>query len=135
VKALDAVGIVLLLCCAYLLAVFVRRRLIARAGGVVEMSLHGRHWRHGFARYEGGHLAWFRTFSLSPRAACDLPRRELRVIARREPHGAEALALVHDAVVLTCQSDDEIVELAVPPTALLGLLSWLEAAPMRVSRG
>jgi hypothetical protein len=37
--------------------------------------------------------------------------------------------------VLTCQSDGEIVELAVPPTALLGLLSWLEAAPMRVSRG
>jgi hypothetical protein len=134
VKALDTAGIVLLLGCLYLGAVFVRRRLIARAGGVVEMSLHTRHWRHGFARYEGAHLSWFRTFSLSPRAARELPRGDLRVVERREPHGAEALALVHDAVVLTCQAAGETVELAVPPAALLGLLSWLEAAPLRTTR-
>ena len=133
-KVLDAAGIVLLLGCGYLLALFLRRRLIARAGGVVEMSLHGRHWRHGFARYEGAHLLWFRTFSLSPRAARELPRGDLRVIERREPHGPEALALVHDAVVLTCQAAGETVELAVPPTALVGLLAWLEAAPLRTSR-
>jgi hypothetical protein len=131
VKALDAAGVVLLLGCLYLLALVVRRRLIARDGGVVEMSLHTRHWRHGFARYDGAHLAWFRTFSLSPRAARELPRGDLRVIERRDPHGAEALALVHDAVVLTCQAQGETVEIAVPPAALLGLLSWLEAAPLR----
>jgi hypothetical protein len=123
----DWVGTVVL-ACAVLLAVFVfRRRWLRRRGGTVEMSLRLRHWTFGLARYDHDRLLWFRTFSLSPRPARSYARADLRVVGRRRPHGPEAVAMVHDAVVLQCRDGEQPVELAVPDAAAMGLLAWLEA--------
>lgn len=133
-KAVDAVGVLLLLGCLYLVALFVRRRLLSRHGGTVEMSVRLRHWTFGIARYEADRLMWFRTFSLSPRPRLELPRTDLRVIARRQPHGTEHLHVVHDAVVAQCECAGKPVELALHDTAVMGLRAWLEGAPARTYR-
>jgi hypothetical protein len=143
VQALDAVGVALLLACLGLLTLVVRRRVISRGGGTVEMSLRVRrpgglaagpaHWAFGLARYEHDRLLWFRTFSLSPRPRHALDRTDLRVRSRRPPHRPEAAALHADAVVLECSCGDALVDLAVPGAAAVGVLAWIEAAPTRSS--
>lgn len=131
-EALDVVGIVLLACAALLLAMVARRRMLARPGGTLEMSLRlGRHWMFGIGRYEGDRIAWFRTFSLAPRPRHALPRAALTVVARRSPHGAEVVHVVRDAVIVECTLPGGPVDLAMPAAALPGFLAWLEAAPHR----
>ena len=57
-----------------LLAITVRRRVLMRSGGMVEMSLraqrarHGRGWVLGLGRFSGDELQWYRVFSLAPAA-------------------------------------------------------------------
>ncbi|HEU5035064.1 MAG TPA: DUF2550 domain-containing protein [Mycobacteriales bacterium] len=127
--ALDALGIALLTVCLLLLALVARRRLLSRAGGTVEMSLRGArgHWAFGVARFERDRLLWFRTFSLSPRPRRELARTSLHVEQRRSPHGHEIVTLVPDAVVLECRDGVDQFELALPASASLGFLAWLEA--------
>jgi hypothetical protein len=132
--AVDSVGVVLLLACLYMLALVVRRRMLGRHGGVMEMSVRLRHWTFGLARYEADRLLWFRTFSLSPRPRLELSRTDLQVAARRAPHGAEHLHVLHDAVVVTCRSRGADVEIALPDSGVMGLLAWLEGAPARSVR-
>jgi hypothetical protein len=131
VEVLDAVGAVLLAACLYLLALFVRQRMLLRAAGTIEMAMHRRHWTFGLGRYDGQRLLWFRTFSLSLRPARQFPRAELRVVGRREPRGHELVTLLHDAVILDCRSGGERVEIALHDSAAMGLSSWLEASPLR----
>lgn len=125
--ALDAVGATLLVVCLLLVGLVVRRRLLSRRWGTVEMSLRLRHWTFGMARFESDRLLWFRTFSLSPRPRVAFARTALHVMGRRPPHGAESLAMSADAVVLECVSDDAACEIALPSSAALGLMAWLEA--------
>ena len=141
-EVIDIVGTFLALLLVVLWALFVRRRWLSRAGGVIDMSLRmasdprgGRstHWKFGFARFDGDRLLWFRTFSLSPRPRHQLARHALRVRSRRTPHGAETVTLVNDAIVLECAYADALAEVALPEAAALGFMSWLEAAPGRVS--
>jgi hypothetical protein len=133
VEALDIVGLVLLVACIPLVAMVVRRWLLSRNGGTIEMSLRERHWRFGVARYEGDRLSWFATFSLSLRPRRSFSRAALKVASRRPPRTAEALHIVHESVILECILDAATVEVAVPSSALPGLLAWLEAAPKRAT--
>jgi len=142
VEAVEILGVVLLVVCALLLALVVRRRLLDRQGGTVDLSWRQHRagairrstlgWSFGVARYDGDRLLWFKTFSLAPRPQHVLRRSSLVLGPRRRPHGAEVVAVIADATVLECTHDGDEFELAVSSAALPGLLAWVEAAP-RVS--
>lgn len=141
-EAVEILGLVLLVLCALLLALVVRRRLLDRHGGTVDVSWRrarglGRSslgWSFGVGRYDGDRLLWFKTFSLAPRPSHVLRRSSLVIGPRRRPHGAEVVAVIADATVVECTHDGERFELAVPSAALPGLLAWVEAAPRVSSR-
>ena len=116
-------------------AISLRRRVISRKGGAIELSLrlksktHGRGWVLGVGRFVGDDLQWFRVFSLSPHPRRTLSRRDLQVRERRVPKGAESLSLLKGAHVVELVTAQGPVELALDASALTGLLSWLEARP------
>lgn len=135
----EGVGVGLALCAIGLLSLFVRRVLLQRGGGTIDLSLRlrpgtaGRGWVLGVGRFEGDDLAWYRVFSLSPRARRRLSRRDLTVLERRPPRSEERRALPAGAVVLRCVSAAGEVEVALSPSATTGLLAWLEATPPGVT--
>ncbi len=127
------IGVFVLLCALGVL--FVRREIIARGRGTIELNvrlstrLPGRGWSPGVARFTGDDLRWFRLFSLAVRPRRTLSRRALSVEGRRQPTPAERLALPADWIILRCNSQRESVEIAMAETTLAGFLSWVEAAP------
>lgn len=137
--ALDAVwlfAVLLLLMILAAIGIAVRRHLLERGGGMVECGLRqpGGSWRLGLASYQLGELRWFGIFGVSVRPRVILPRRGLTVVSRRLPGDAEAAVLGPDRIVLDCRhcrlgTAAAAVELALPESALPGLLAWLEAAP------
>lgn len=143
-EAVEILGVVLLVLCSLLLALVVRRRLLDRHGGTVDLSWRRRRgggvgsgslgWSFGVGRYDGDRLLWFKTFSLAPRPSHVLRRSSLVLGPRRRPHGAEVVAVIADATVVECTHDGERFELAVPSAALPGLLAWVEASPRVSSR-
>ena len=132
---LEIVLALLVLAIVLGVAVVVRHRSLQAAGGTVEVSLrlkrpgHGRGWVNGVGRFVGDDLRWYRVFSLSPRPRRVLSRRELQVVRRREPTGAEHLALMQGAVVMECAVGGRPVELAMQPSVVTGFLAWLESRP------
>ena len=140
VLALLLCGLLVALVLLGLFAFGVRRRLIQRAGGTFDCSMRwtvpetdaeptGKGWVYGIARYSGDHIEWFRVFSYAPRPRRLLERDAIEVVSRRQPRGEEELALLSDALVLTCTHDGHRLELAMSEDALTGFLAWLEAAP------
>ena len=131
----TAAALVALVLALPLLGMVVRRRLLERRGGTIDLSLrlrtltHGRGWVLGLGRFVGDDLQWYRVFSLSPTPRRTLSRADLVVLHRREPVGGERLALLAGVVVLECRSARGPVEVAVDAAAVAGLLAWLEAAP------
>ena len=114
----------------------VRRFLLERRGAKVECGLRqrGRPWRLGLASYQLDEFRWYRTFGFSMRPERTFPRRDLVVVARRPPTGDEITILGPGRIVAECQvggSDAGAgpVDLALPESALTGLLAWLESAP------
>ena len=132
---LDAVGLLLLLALLYGVTLVVRRRWISRHGGTFECSVRvrsvrtGRGWVLGVSRYSGDDLEWFRIFSLSVRPKLRLSRGDLEYVGRRDPEGAESYSLYSGHVIVTCETGDGPLEVAMSPDALTGFLAWLEAAP------
>lgn len=133
--ALEALVALLLLLALALAALAVRRRALARGGGTVELSfrlrhsVHGGGWVLGVGRFHGDLLQWYRVFSLSMRPRRTLTRRDLSVVAQREPLPSERLALLSGAVVMECRSSAGPVQLAMGSSAVTGFLAWLEATP------
>ena len=131
----EVVAAVLLLAALPLLAIALRRRLLAREGGTIEMSVRlrssasRRRWALGLGRFEDDDLRWYRVFSLAHGPRCTWSRAALVVERRREPTRAEALALPSGAIVLECRVADEPVQIALDPSAEPGFLAWLEARP------
>ena len=118
-----------------LVAIGVRRRVLQRRYGTIDLSLrlarrgNGRGWVLGVGRFEGDDLQWYRVFSLAPRPRRTLSRRTLEVRGRRDPRGPETLALLAGAVIMECRAPDGPVELAMELGAVTGFLAWLEARP------
>ena len=116
-------------------AIAVRRRVLQRGGGTIDLSLrlkqpaHGRGWVLGVGRFAGDELQWYRVFSLAPRPRRRLHRRGLEVVRQRPPVGPEVYALLKGAVVMECRSARGPVQLAMEPSAVTGFLAWLEASP------
>lgn len=131
----EVIGAVVGLSGFCLLALYVRRVVLTRKGGTIDLSLRsgsdedGRGWVLGAGRFDGDSLAWYRIFSLAMRPRRTLSRRDLIVIDRREPRSQEKRSLLSGAVVLRCRTRDGDVELAMSRSATTGFLAWLEATP------
>ncbi|MEA4943160.1 MAG: DUF2550 domain-containing protein [Propionicimonas sp.] len=132
VVALVAVLVIGLPVCWLIL----RRRWLGRSGGLFDCSLRlhtttpSAGWVLGVARYRGDRLEWFRTFSASLRPRMAFERSETRAGRQRLPDPVEALALLEDQRIIRLDAPDgQGWELSMSDQALLGLLSWLEAAP------
>jgi hypothetical protein len=127
------IGVLALLCGLALL--FVRREIITRRGGTIELSVRlstlvaGRGWSPGIARFDGDELRWYRVFSLALRPRRVLTRDGLAVQSRRAPDPSERLVLPEHWVILRCVTQRAPVEIAMAETTLTGFLSWIEAAP------
>ncbi|TML26158.1 MAG: DUF2550 family protein [Actinobacteria bacterium] len=127
------IGVFIVLCSLGLL--FLRRELIARGRGTIELSLRlstlipGRGWSPGVARFAGDQMRWYRVFSLSIRPRRTLTRGALSVQERRAPAPAERLVLPADWIILRCTDGRSTIEIAMAGTTLTGFLSWIEAAP------
>jgi hypothetical protein len=115
-----------------------RRRFISRGGGTFDCSLRlrptsnprtGQGWALGIGRYSGDSLEWYRVFSYALRPKRVLGRRDLQVVDRRDPQGAEAFSLLSGAVVVRCIESGGPVELALSPDTLTGFLAWVESSP------
>ena len=134
------VGVLVALC--GLLGIFVRRELISRQGGTIDMNMRlstfvpGRGWAPGLGRFAGDELRWYRVFSFGVRPRRILFRHGLVVVDRRAPEGPERLAMPDGWVVVRCKgragrspANGEPVEIALDETAYHGFQSWLESAP------
>jgi len=126
-----AVGLVALI----LLALALRRRVLLRPAGSIDMSLRTRFgrigggWALGVGRYTGDDLLWFRLFALSVKPSRTLSRRGLQVVGRRLPSGAESWAVQAGAVIVECLDAAGPVQVAMSAGAVTGFLSWLESVP------
>jgi len=139
ILAFEVGGAILAALLLGLFLIGLRRRLIQRPGGTFDCSLRlapgegteptGKGWVYGVARYSGDQVEWFRVFSYAFRPRRVLERPAIEVKGRRLPEGSEELALLSDAVVLSCAHRGVHLELAMSDDALTGFLAWLEAAP------
>jgi hypothetical protein len=132
VLLLEVLGLLILLLVLLLFGVYLRRVMLRRGGGTIELSLrmrasapHGG-WVLGVGQFVGDELRWYRVFSLAPRPRRRMSRRDLQVERRREPVGGETLALMQGSVVMELSSADGAVALAMEPRAVTGFLAWLE---------
>jgi Protein of unknown function (DUF2550) len=134
-RILEWIGIGVLILLVAFAALFVRRAIVARRGGIIKLNFRlstfvdGRGWSPGFARFVGEELRWYRLFSLAIRPRRVLSRRGLAVESRRTPAGPERLALPPDWVILRCTNQRAPFEIAMARSTVTGFLSWLEAAP------
>ena len=135
-----------LLAAAALVALPLRRRWLARDGGLFECSVRlntttpGAGWVLGMARYNAEMLEWFRFFSYASRPRKTFLRSEVRVLTSRDPDPVEAVALYAGQRVVELEEQGpgalrgESWEIAMGGDSLTGFLSWLEAAPPRPPR-
>src|SRR5262245_51551841 len=134
-RIFEGVAIVVLALVALLGLLFLRRTVIARRGGTIELSVRlstmvsGRGWSPGIGRFVGDDLRWYRMFSFATGPRRVFSRRGLAVEGRRPPERAERLALPGDWVIVRCASRDGSVEIAMAESTLAGFLSWIEAVP------
>jgi hypothetical protein len=132
---LDSAGFLLLALVLYGVALVVRRHRLSRFGGTFELSVRlrdvelGHGWVLGLGRYRDDRVEWFRIFSLWPRPKLVWLRSDLVYESQRPRQGREQFSLYSGNVVVTCSSPAGTVLLAMSPSALTGLQSWLEAAP------
>lgn len=134
-----AVGLLLVglgILAALLLLVFtVRRRLLLRGVGAIEMSvrLETRRlfggWALGVGSFVGDQLLWYRVFSFTARPARRLDRRAVHVEARRGPGEDEVGSVPLGAVILQCNTQSGQQEIAMSAETVPGFMSWLEASP------
>lgn len=131
----EWIGIGVLIPVLALLALFVRRILVMRAGGTIRLNLRvttmvpGRGWSAGFGRFVDDELRWYRMFSFSVGPKRILTRKGLAVDRQRAPEGPERISMPAGWVILRCTSHQAPVEIAMAASTVMGFLSWLEAAP------
>jgi hypothetical protein len=135
VRIFEGIGIGVLALLVVLGLLFIRRGIISRGRGSIEMSLRlstfvpGRGWSSGLGRFVGDELRWYRIFSFAVRPRRVLSRRSLSVDGRRAPDGPERLVLPPDWVVIRCTGQQAPIEIAMAESTVSGFLSWIEATP------
>ena len=143
IAAIDGLAALVVVALVAVAVLAVRRRVITRRGGTFDCSLRlrpsggGKGWALGIGRYSGDSLEWYRVFSYATRPRRVMRRRDLEILERRVPQGAEVFSLLSNAVIVRCREGSDsgnMVEFAMGDDALTGFLSWLEAAPPGESR-
>ena len=113
----------------------VRRRVVAGGRRTFDLSVcrqagpTTQGWVIGVGTYGANSLDWYRTFSLAWWPRYRFFRGDLVVLERRDPVGAEAFALDDGDVIVNVQHLSGVRQLAMSPSALTGLLAWLESSP------
>src|SRR5579859_411075 len=121
-KIVEWIGIGVFMVLCSLAVLFLRRELIARRRGTIELCFRlstlvpGRGWSPGVARFAGEELRWYRVFSLSIRPRRRVTRGGLTVEQRRAPTTAERLVLPADWVILRCTEGSTTIEIAMAQT-------------------
>ena len=132
---LDSAGAVLLVIVLFGLLLVVRRRVLSRHGGTFELSVRdagqpdGRGWVLGLGRYREDSLDWYRIFSPLPVPKRSWRRNDLTFLSQREPRGLRGVRPLRRARGRGVHDPTGEVELAMSPSSLTGLQSWLEAGP------
>jgi hypothetical protein len=135
VEVITAVAAVILIAVLGLVLLAVRRRVLLRPAGAIDMSLRTRFgrigggWALGVGRYAGDDLLWYRLFAFTVKPSRAMARNQLEVLGRRLPTGAESWAVQAGAVIVECRGEDGPVQVAMSAGAVTGFLSWLESAP------
>ncbi|HVM27201.1 MAG TPA: DUF2550 domain-containing protein [Mycobacteriales bacterium] len=133
--AAEILATLLLLLALAFVSIALRRRVLQRRYGTVELSLRlkpearGRGWVLGIGRFVEDDLQWYRVFSLAPRPRRTFSRRDLVVVGQRPPQGPETYALLQGAVVMECRTPAGPVQMGMDPSTVTGFLAWLEARP------
>ena len=113
----------------------VRRRVVARRRRTFDLSVcrqagpSTQGWVIGVGTYGPNSLDWYRTFSLAWWPRYRFFRGDLVVLERRDPVGSEAFALDDGDVIVNVEHLSGVRQLAMSPSALTGLLAWLESSP------
>ncbi len=113
----------------------VRRRVVARRRQTFDLSVcrqagpSTQGWVVGVGTYGPNSLDWYRTFSLAWWPRYRFFRGDLVVLERRNPVGSEAFALDDGDVIVNIEHLSGVRQLAMSPSALTGLLAWLESSP------
>ena len=113
----------------------VRRRIVARRRQTFDLSVcrkagpSTQGWVVGVGTYGPNSLDWYRTFSLAWWPRYRFFRGDLVVLERRDPVGSEAFALDVGDVIVNVEHLSGVRQLAMSPSALTGLLAWLESSP------
>lgn len=113
----------------------VRRRTVGGRRGTFDLSVC-RHvepspqgWALGVGSYGEKSLDWYRTFSFAWWPTYRFFRDDLTILERRDPVGGEAHALDDGDVIVGIEHPSGVEQLAMSPSALTGLLAWLESSP------
>jgi hypothetical protein len=131
----DSVALVVVLAALLVLALVVRRRLVARRRGTFDVSINHRTeagpkgWTLGVGAYNANTLEWYRTFSFAWWPKQRFVRGEIAIDGRRDPVGPEVYALHAGHVIVAIRHASGVQQMAMSPSALTGLLAWLESSP------
>jgi hypothetical protein len=132
---LDSFAVALVLATLLVSLLVLRRRVVARRSGVFDLSIcreagpQPTAWVIGVGSYGSESLDWYRTFSFAWWPRYRFLRGDLEIFERRDPEGSEAFALDDGDVIVRVQHPSGIRQLAMSPSALTGLMVWLESSP------
>ena len=104
-------------------------------GGTFDISINHRAdagpkgWTLGVGAYRSNTLEWYRTFSFAWWPRYRFVRGEIAIDGRRDPEGPEVYSLHAGHVIVTVRHRSGVRQMAMSPSALTGLLAWLESSP------
>jgi hypothetical protein len=132
---LDSLAVALVLATLFASLLVLRRRVVARRSGSFDLSVcrqagpQPTAWVIGVGSYGSESLDWYRTFSFAWWPRYRFLRGDLEIFERRDPEGSEAFSLDDGDVIVRIQHPSGIHQLAMSPSALTGLMAWLESSP------
>ena len=128
-----AVGVLLVLLLAFIVATYARRRVISR-GAILFVPCGWRanrrnRWRLGHLRLDNTRLEWFSLLGLSARPQRGWDRVGVDLEAPRPRRRSDLIDFMPDALPVACVDNGVPFELALTPGAYTALRSWSEASP------
>ena len=132
---LDSLFLVIAIASLLVTLLVIRRRMVARRSGTFDLSIcrqagpQPTAWVIGVGSYGRESLDWYRTFSFAWWPRHRFLRSDLEVLDRRDPEGNEAFALDAGDVIVRINHASGVQQFAMSPSALTGLLAWLESSP------
>jgi hypothetical protein len=132
---LEVLGAIVALLALAIGGLVLRRHVLTKEIGSFDCSMriedpNGRlRWMVGVARYADDRLDWFNVFGFTLRPARRLSRPSLEILERRQPNSHDIYAVMPGWVVVRCDDDATVLELAMGQIAYNGFATWLESAP------